>query len=114
NEALAFLGGNATSIGLRKASPTVNLGQVSKSDVKLDRDLAKAYLRDIELKTNRKVPKKQIELIKESLRNNKFEKLTPKETAKHRGKFRKNVKDRLIEQWKRKLLKSGQGIQSQY
>jgi len=30
NEALAFLGGNATSIGLRKASPTVNLGQVNR------------------------------------------------------------------------------------
>jgi len=59
-------------------------------------------LRDIELKTNRKVPEKQIELIKESLRNNTFEKLTPKETAKHRGKFRKNVKDRLIEQWEEK------------
>ncbi|WP_342472633.1 pre-toxin TG domain-containing protein [Metasolibacillus sp. FSL H7-0170] len=69
---------------------------------KLDKDLAKAYLRDIEMKTGRKVHKEQIDYIKEALRNNKFEKLTPKETAKHRRKFTTSLKDRLIIEWEEK------------
>ncbi|KJF49132.1 MULTISPECIES: T7SS effector LXG polymorphic toxin [Bacillus] len=68
----------------------------------LNKDLAKAYLRDIEAKTGRKVNKDQIHLIKEALRNKNYEKLTPKETAKHRSKFTSSLKDKLIAEWEEK------------
>ncbi|MGD6898307.1 hypothetical protein [Bacillus infantis] len=73
-----------------------------KGTGKLNKDLAKAYLRDIETKTGRKVNKEQIHLIKEALRNNNFEKLTPKETAKNRSKFTSSLKDKLIAEWEEK------------
>ncbi|GIP61990.1 ribonuclease YxiD [Virgibacillus pantothenticus] len=69
---------------------------------KLNKSLAKSYLRHIELKTGRKVHKGQTDLIKQALRNNKFEKLTPKQTAKHRSKFTSSLKDRLILEWEEK------------
>ncbi|MCI3195564.1 ribonuclease YeeF family protein [Bacillus sp. HU-1818] len=73
-----------------------------KATGELNKDLAKAYLRDIEAKTGRKVYKEQIDHIKEALRNNNYEKLTPKETAKHRSKFTSSLKDRLIAEWEEK------------
>ena len=90
---------NSTSQSNTKPSAK---NQQTKGTGKLDRDLAKAYLKDIEVKTGRKVPKEQIGFIKEALRNNKFEKLTPKETAKHRSKFTSSLKDRLIGEWEEK------------
>ncbi|NBJ71659.1 MULTISPECIES: T7SS effector LXG polymorphic toxin, partial [Clostridia] len=74
---------------------------------KLNKSLAKSYLRHIELKTGRKVHKGQTDLIKQALRNNKFEKLTPKQTAKHRGKFTSSLKDRLILEWEEKTNQKG-------
>ncbi|MBI0441097.1 MULTISPECIES: ribonuclease YeeF family protein [Bacillus amyloliquefaciens group] len=74
----------------------------TKATGELNKDLAKAYLRDIEAKTGRKVCKEQIDHIKEALRNNNYEKLTPKETAKHRSKFTSSLKDRLIAEWEEK------------
>ncbi|MDG5471377.1 T7SS effector LXG polymorphic toxin [Jeotgalibacillus sp. ET6] len=68
----------------------------------LDKSLAKVYLRDIEAKTGRKVNNKQIYFIKENLRHNIYEKLTPIETAKHRSKFTSSLKDKLIAEWEEK------------
>lgn len=68
----------------------------------LNKDLAKTYLRDIEAKTGRKVKKEQVYLIKEALRNKKYEKLTPKEAVKHRSKFTSSIKDKLIAEWEEK------------
>ncbi|WP_162785152.1 T7SS effector LXG polymorphic toxin [Bacillus sp. P14.5] len=68
----------------------------------LNKDLAKTYLRDIEAKTGRNINKEQIHLIKEALRNKKYEKLTPIETAKHRSKFTSSLKDKLIAEWEEK------------
>ncbi|MEK3856547.1 hypothetical protein [Cytobacillus sp. FSL H8-0458] len=76
--------------------------KAGKSTGELNKDLAKAYLRDIEAKTGRKVNKEQIHLIKEDLRNKNYEKLTPKETAKHRSKFTSSLKDKLIAEWEEK------------
>ncbi|KPN13956.1 transposase [Bacillus australimaris] len=73
-----------------------------KSSSEFNKGLAKAYLRDIEAKTGRKVNKDQIHLIKEAMRNKKYEKLTPKETAKHRSKFTSSLKDKLISEWEEK------------
>ncbi|WP_281256495.1 hypothetical protein [Rummeliibacillus pycnus] len=74
----------------------------SRGTGELNKDLAKAYLRDIEAKTGRKVNKEQIHLIKEALRTKNYEKLTPKETAKHRSKFTSSLKDKLIAEWEEK------------
>lgn len=76
--------------------------KAGKSTGELNKDLAKAYLRDIEAKTGRKVNKEQIDLIKEDLRNKNYEKLTPRETVKHRSKFTSSLKDKLIAEWEEK------------
>ncbi|MEK1830820.1 hypothetical protein AAAC51_22625 [Priestia megaterium] len=84
-------------------SVTVNKQNDSmKGTSVFDSDLVKAYLKDVESKTRLKVHKIQVEFLKESLRNNKFEKLTPKETAKHRGRFTTSLKNKLIEEWEEK------------
>ncbi|MDU0069789.1 MULTISPECIES: ribonuclease YeeF family protein [Bacillus] len=72
-----------------------------KNSRKIDYDLAKDYIRDVEAKTGLKIHKKQTEQLKSALRNHKFEKMTPKETMKHRNKFN-NVKDKLISEWEEK------------
>ncbi|KAA6452746.1 ribonuclease YeeF family protein [Bacillus swezeyi] len=72
-----------------------------KNSRKIDYDLAKDYIRDVETKTGLKIHKKQTEQLKNALRNHKFEKMTPKETMKHRNKFN-NVKDKLISEWEEK------------
>ncbi len=76
--------------------------KTGKGARELNKDLAKAYLRDIEAKTGRKVNKGQIHLIKEALRNKNYEKLTPKEIAKHRSKFTSKLKNKLIAEWEEK------------
>ena len=55
-------------------------------------------MRDVESRTGIKLSKNQVEELKNALRNNKYTKLTPKETAKHRNEFNK-VKNSLIEKW---------------
>ncbi|WP_225230700.1 hypothetical protein [Cytobacillus stercorigallinarum] len=66
---------------------------------------------DIEAKTGQKVNKEQIHLIKEALRTKNYEKLTPKETAKHRSIFTSSLKDKLIAEWEEKPNKNGQDTQ---
>lgn len=56
------------------------------------------YLKDIERATHRKIPEKQIQLIKESIRNNDFSKLTPKQSHAHRSKFNSRKAD-IIAEW---------------
>ena len=68
------------------------------SSPKIDYDLIKNYVRDVESRTGIKLSKNQVEELKNALRNNKYTKLTPKETAKHRNEFNK-VKNSLIEKW---------------
>jgi uncharacterized protein YukE len=76
-------------------------GKGSKSPVAIDYDLAKNYIRVVESKTGLKLQKKQIDKLKVALRENKFEKLTPVETLKHRNKFN-SVKNILISEWEEK------------
>ncbi|MCM3391842.1 ribonuclease YeeF family protein [Cytobacillus oceanisediminis] len=70
----------------------------TKDTVKIDYDLAKNYIRDVESKTGLKLHKRQIEKLKDALRDNKYEKMTPLETIKHRSKFN-GVKNKLIDEW---------------
>lgn len=72
-----------------------------KSKGKIDYDLAKDYIRNVETITGLKIHKSQTEQLKEALRNHKFEKMTPIETIKHRNKFN-SVKDKLISEWEGK------------
>ncbi|TDL79289.1 transposase [Peribacillus frigoritolerans] len=67
-------------------------------DVKIDFDLIKKYIRDVESRTGRELPKNQIEKLKEALRNKDYKKMTPIETAKHRAKFDK-MKNKVIKEW---------------
>ena len=73
-------------------------GKGTKDSVKIDYDLAKNYIRDVESKTGLKLHKRQIEKLKDALRDNKYEKMTPLETIKHRSKFN-GVKNKLIDEW---------------
>ncbi|WP_297135823.1 RHS repeat protein [uncultured Eubacterium sp.] len=65
---------------------------------KIDYDLVKDYVRDVESRTGIKLSKNQIEELKNALRNKEYTKLTVKETANHRNEFNK-VKNQLINQW---------------
>jgi len=62
---------------------------------KIDSDTIKKYIRDIEGRTGRELPKNQIEKLKEALRNKEYKKMSPIETAKHRAEFDK-VKNKVI------------------
>ncbi|MGX4255965.1 ribonuclease YeeF family protein [Bacillus sp. YH3-2-B2] len=67
---------------------------------KINYDLIKRYVKDVEARTSRKIPKNQVEKLKEALRNKEYKKLTPLQTRKHRRAFNK-IKDQLIEEWEK-------------
>ncbi|PFE07465.1 hypothetical protein [Bacillus cereus] len=79
----------------------VEASLASKGTVKIDYDLAKDYIRDVESKTGLKLHKNQVEQLKAALREHKYEKMTPLETLKHRNKFN-SVKNKLISEWEEK------------
>ncbi len=74
---------------------------VGRGSGKIDYDLAKGYIRDVESKIGLKIHKKQIEQLKTVLRENTYEKMLPLETLKHRNKFN-SVKNKLISEWEEK------------
>ena len=61
---------------------------------------ARRMVRDIEEKTGRRLTRKQLHLLAEDLRNNKYEKLEDVAKHKQREAFRKN-KSNLIEEWEK-------------
>ncbi|MFP7334183.1 LXG domain-containing protein [Shouchella clausii] len=65
---------------------------------KIDSDTTKKYIRDIEGRTGRELPKNQIDKLKEALRNKEYKKMSPLETVKHRAEFDK-VKNKVIKEW---------------
>ncbi|WP_217608996.1 T7SS effector LXG polymorphic toxin [Bacillus sp. GbtcB10] len=67
---------------------------------KIDSDTIKKYVRDIEGRTGRELPKNQIDNLKAALRNKEYSKMSPIETAKHRAKF-DSVKNKVIKEWER-------------
>ncbi|WP_309148714.1 T7SS effector LXG polymorphic toxin [Priestia megaterium] len=81
-----------------------NTNRYSGTGVKINSDLIKRYIKDVEMRTSRKLSKNQIEKLKEALRNKEYQKLSPIETRKHRRAFNK-IKDKLIEEWE---IKTGQ------
>ncbi|GAB6256950.1 LXG family T7SS effector ribonuclease toxin YobL [Peribacillus sp. N1] len=72
--------------------------EINSKGNKIDSDTIKKYIRDIEGRTGRELPKNQIEKLKEALRNKKYKKMSPIETAKHRAEFDK-VKNKVIKEW---------------
>ncbi|MDW8517270.1 T7SS effector LXG polymorphic toxin [Priestia flexa] len=83
-----------------------NTNRYSGTGVKINSDLIKRYIKDVEMRTSRKLSKNQIEKLKEALRNKEYQKLSPIETRKHRRAFNK-IKDKLIEEWE---IKTGQKL----
>ncbi|MEG7335467.1 ribonuclease YeeF family protein [Bacillus sp. 0102A] len=79
---------------LRRSERSNNKGTVNK----IDSDTIKKYIRDIEGRTCRELPKNQIEKLKETLRNKEYKKMSPIETAKHRAEFDR-VKNKVIKEW---------------
>lgn len=77
----------------------VGSGNTNIAD-KIDYDLIKRYVKDVEGRTSRKIPKNQVEKLKEALRKKEYKKLTPLQTRKHRRAFNK-IKDQLIEEWEK-------------
>ncbi|MDM5321821.1 T7SS effector LXG polymorphic toxin [Bacillus altitudinis] len=67
---------------------------------KIDSDTIKKYVRDIEGRTGRELPKNQIDNLKAALRNKEYSKMSPIETAKHRAKF-DSVKNKVIKELER-------------
>ncbi|WP_404826126.1 HNH endonuclease signature motif containing protein, partial [Cytobacillus stercorigallinarum] len=81
-----------------RMSSSVRDGVGKGTGNKIDTDTIKKYIRDIEGRTGRELPKNQIEKLKEALRNKEYKKMSPIETAKHRSEFEK-VKNKVIKEW---------------
>src|SRR5699024_3347311 len=64
----------------------------------INSDIIKKYIRDIEGRTGRVLPKNQTEKLKEALRNKEYKKMSPIEIAKYRAEFDK-VKNKVIKEW---------------
>ncbi|MTH54547.1 hypothetical protein GKZ89_14175 [Bacillus mangrovi] len=78
-----------------------NFDKNKTTGLRISPHLIKKYVKDVEMRTNRKIPKSQIEELKEALRNKEYEKLSPVETRKNRRDFNK-VKNKLIVEWEEK------------
>ncbi|ERN53916.1 hypothetical protein A33I_09450, partial [Alkalihalophilus marmarensis DSM 21297] len=69
-----------------------------RSGKRVDSETIKKYIRDMEGRTGRELPKNQIEYLKTALRNKEYKKMSPVETAKHRVVFDR-VKNKVIKDW---------------
>ena len=67
----------------------------------IDYNLVKEYIHDIEERTGIKLHKKQIEALKNALRNKEYKRLSPMENSRHRDIFKK-IKRELIAEWEEK------------
>ena len=85
---------------ITRVSKNINNIKLKRIDTKenIKYNLIKDYVRDIETRTGIKLPKNQVEELKNALRSKEYEKLTPKETIRRRNEFNK-VKNSLIEEW---------------
>ncbi|MDL4842127.1 hypothetical protein QQS35_16940, partial [Aquibacillus sp. LR5S19] len=97
--ALGTVGGpmNLVEPGLLKQKIEDTYSLFAKGN-KIDSDTIKKYIRDIEGRTGRELPKNQTEKLKEALRNKEYKKMSLIETAKHRAVFDK-VKNKVIKDW---------------
>ncbi|WP_088838776.1 hypothetical protein [Listeria sp. ILCC792] len=77
---------------------------VNKPTSVLQSQLVRDYIRDIETRTGRGIPKNQVDLLKEALRVKEYTALSKAETATHRKEFNR-VKNDIIEEWE---LNTGQ------
>ena len=70
------------------------------SKTSLNHGLIKRYIQDIETKTNTKLPRVQIDQLKNALRNKSYSRLDSKRSLLNRREFNK-VKDRCILEWEK-------------
>ena len=66
----------------------------------IDKGLVKRYIQDIEAKTNFKLPRNQIDEIKNALRSKEYHRLDPTRVSRHRGEFAR-VKNKCISEWEK-------------
>ena len=93
--------GNSAALNVDESNSDITEHEVYNSvenPVAIDYNLVKEYIHDIEERTGIKLHKKQIEALKNALRNKEYKKLSPSELSQHRSKFN-SVKERLIAQW---------------
>lgn len=76
------------------------LSKNNSNTSKLNYNLIRKYIRDLESQTGYKLNHKQINELKNALRNKKYTKLSKEDTLKHRKKFN-NVKNSLIIEWEK-------------
>ena len=79
---------------------TMFLSKNNSNTSKLNYNLIRKYIRDLESQTGYKLNHKQINELKNALRNKKYTKLSKEDTLKHRKKFN-NVKNSLIIEWEK-------------
>ncbi|MHC5250988.1 T7SS effector LXG polymorphic toxin [Listeria kieliensis] len=77
---------------------------INKPKSVVESQLIRDYIRDVEARTGRSIPKNQVDLLKEALRTKEYTKLTPRESRANRYEFNK-VKVELKKEWE---LKTGQ------
>ncbi|MEC0303038.1 ribonuclease YeeF family protein [Terribacillus saccharophilus] len=76
-----------------------------KNARKIDSTTIRNYIRDVENRTGRKLPKNQTDKLKDALRNKEYKKMSPVETVKHRASFNK-VRENIIKEWEEKTGQS--------
>ena len=87
-----------------EAKKARTLGEVVSASKDVDLQLIRKYIKHLEEVTGRKLNPKQVQELKNALRQNVYKKLSPAETAKKRITFRK-LKNKLIKQWEQETGK---------
>jgi predicted ribonuclease toxin of YeeF-YezG toxin-antitoxin module len=96
--------GGKVSAMVDESNPDIIIEQEADKPVEnpttIDYNLVKEYVRDIEERTGIKLHKKQIEELKNALRNKEYTRLSTLESSQHRDIFKK-VKNDLIVEWEK-------------
>lgn len=87
-----------------EAKKARTLGEVVSASKDVDLQLIRKYIKHLEEVTERKLNPKQVQELKNALRQNVYKKLSPAETAKKRIAFSK-LKNKLIKQWEQETGK---------
>lgn len=93
-----------TNAGLLVHNASVRSGGNAPTSGTLPQGI-RSYVRDIEVQTGRKLHSRQVELLKDNLRSQRYSKLSKADTARHRRQF-DSVKDDLIAEWERQTGQS--------
>lgn len=88
----------AAKANFSKGSGAVD--DVGKKASGLNGKLIRDYIKDVETHTGRKLSNNQTDKLKDALRNKKYERMSPKDVAKHRSEFNRK-KNSMISDWEK-------------